>query len=342
VARLCNRANHVRKLRLGDGVHLRGLIEISNHCRRRCTYCGLRGPNAQLERYRMSADEILDAARLARDLEFGTVVLQSGEDPHRTPREMAGIIRRIKSETGLAVTLSLGEHPARNLKLWRRAGADRYLLRFETSDPDLYARLHPDRPDGLQRRLDQLRLMRQMGYEIGGGMMVGLPGQSYESLARDIELCREMDFDMVGLGPCIPNPCAPLGAADDPVVPADDQVPPTQRMSCKALAVTRLLCPEANITATTALATLRNGRTKAIEAGANVIMPNVTPAKYADQYRIYPSKSQAARTARPEPGWMQDCLRQMGRFASEGPGNRMGRENRRANEGMRKRMSKCE
>ena len=325
LAHLWNRANHVRKLTVGDGVHLRGLIEISNHCRRRCSYCGLRGPNAELERYRMTADEILEAAGLARDLGFGTVVLQSGEDPGRTAPDIADIVRRIKSETGLAVTLSLGEHPADELELWRSAGADRYLLRFETSDPALYALMHPDRPDGLEDRIAQLLAMREMGYEIGGGVMVGLPGQSHESLARDIELFRDFDMDMVGLGPYIPNPHTPMGVQGNATGLGEDQVPSTQLMACNAIALTRLACPEANIPATTALATMKDGRRSAMAAGANVIMPNVTPRDYVHHYRIYPSKARAARTARPTPGWMQKRLQNLGRYAAEGPGNRAGR-----------------
>ena len=323
--RLWTAADDLRRDTVGEAVHLRGLVEMSNHCRRECAYCGLRAPNERVVRYRMDIDEIRAAARRAAELGFGTVVLQSGEDPATAPDWLEGLIRDIKEETGLAVTLSVGEQPAEYLQMWRQAGADRYLLRFETSDPELYARLHPDRPDGLDERLGQLPLMRDMGYEIGGGVMVGLPGQTYESLARDIELFREFDMDMVGLGPYIANPHTPLGSDEVAPPETDDQVPATERMTCKVLALTRLVCPEANIPGTTALATVdtEGGRKTALERGANVIMPNVTPREYIRHYRIYPSKSRARRSARPEPGWMQKRLLQIGRYASDGPGDRV-------------------
>ena len=327
---LWKRADEVRRKTVGNAVHLRGLIEMSNYCSRRCAYCGLRAPNDRLTRYRMNAEEIRACARRVTELGFGTVVLQSGEDPEIGTDWLADIIRYIKEDLGLAVTLSVGEPPVERFEKWRDAGADRYLLRFETSDPELFDRLHPDRPGGLAARLDQLSVLRELGYEIGGGVMVGLPGQTYQSLARDIELFREFDMDMVGLGPYIGNPHTPLGPAKEPGRQTAEQVPATKRMTCKALALTRLVCPEANIPGTTALATLdtADGRKTALERGANVVMPNVTPPEYARRYRIYPSKSRARRTARTKPGWMQKRLQEMGRYAAEGPGNRVKRAHR--------------
>ncbi len=326
LTQLWDRANDLRNRVVGDGVHLRGLIEISNYCRRPCLYCGLRCPNDRITRYRMTTGEILERSRRAAQLEFGTVVLQSGEDPALDPVEIADVIRTITSETELAVTLSLGEQPKDHLAKWREAGADRYLLRFETSDLGLYADLHPDAPTGLRFRLEQLRSMRHMGYEIGTGVMIGIPGQSYESLVYDIDLFRKMDVDMVGLGPFIPNAQTPL-SNDLAPLQKGKQVPATELMASKALALTRIVCPEANIPATTALATIddQNGRRNALQRGANVIMPNLTPTQYAEHYRIYPAKSEASKTARPEPGWMDKRLRQIDRYVSDGPGNRVHR-----------------
>lgn len=320
------RADEERRRVVGDGVHLRGLIEISNHCRRHCLYCGLRGPNDRVTRYRMTTEEILECARRAAELGFGTVVLQSGEDPGLDPVETAELIHTIKAETGLAVTLSLGERPTDHLARWREAGANRYLIRFETSDVGLFADLHPDAPRGSVLRVQQLRTMRDLGYEIGTGVMVGIPGQSYESLTYDIDLFRKMDIDMVGLGPYIANEQTPL-RGDLNSLPEREQVPATEQMASKALALTRIVCPEANIPATTALATIdgRSGRRNALRRGANVIMPNLTPEQYARHYRIYPKKSEAKKTARTEPGWMEERLRTIGRYVADGPGNRVNR-----------------
>ena len=203
---------------MGDEVHLRGLIEISNRCVRECHYCGLRAGNRNLRRYRMSEEEIMACVAQAHAYGYGTVVMQSGEDEGITADWMAGIIRRIRRETPLAVTLSLGERDEADLKAWREAGADRYLLRFETSNPELYARIHPiphpRRGDG-RSRLEILRDLAAMGYEIGSGVMVGIPGQTYDDLAPDIELFRELDLDMIGVGPFIPHPGTPLGSAPE-------------------------------------------------------------------------------------------------------------------------------
>jgi biotin synthase len=255
---LWRQADSARRERVGDAVHLRGLIEISNYCGRRCCYCGLRADNRDVERYRMTADEILACAREAKRLGYGTVVMQSGEDFGLEKEWLAEVIRNIKRETRLAVTLSLGERDEDELRAWREAGADRYLLRFETSDPDLFSRIHPP-PKGrpARSRIDILRELRRMGYEIGSGVMVGIPGQTYDTLADDLELFQELDLDMIGVGPYIPHPETPLGRGEGvrPVAP-EDQAPNTELMAYKMVALTRLVCPEANIPSTTALATL--------------------------------------------------------------------------------------
>ena len=286
-------ADALRHRHVGDAVHLRGLIEISSYCCRLCHYCGLRAANRQVPRYRMEADEVLTCARRARQLGFGTVVLQAGEDPALDRHWVADIVRRIKDDTDLAVTLSLGERSEPELEDWRAAGADRYLLRVETSNADLFDRIHPPGPRGTRDRLGLLRVMRELGYEIGSGVMIGIPGQSYADLARDIELFGELDLDMIGVGPFVPHPQTPLGEDETSRLTEGSQVPNDATTTHIVLALARLVCPLANIPATTALATLHGaeGQLLALERGANVIMPNLTPAKYRVQYQIYPDKA---------------------------------------------------
>ncbi len=306
LALLWREADETRQRHVGDEVHLRGLIEISNRCCRECHYCGLRAGNRGLRRYRMAEAEIMECVAQATAYGYGTVVMQSGEDEGITAEWMAGIIRRIRRETPLAVTLSLGERADDDLAAWREAGADRYLLRFETSNEELYERIHPRRGDGCSR-IEILRRLAAMGYEIGSGVMVGIPGQTYEDLARDIELFRALDLDMIGVGPFIPHPGTPLGGAvERSVAPAGQQVPADELMTYKTIALARLLCPEANIPSTTALATLNlaEGRELGLSRGANVVMPNLTPVAYRADYEIYPAKACIRETAQQ----CQSCL----------------------------------
>ena len=216
-------ADDTRRRNVGDEVHLRGLIELSNYCVRACGYCGLRAANREIERYRMSADEILECAGKAKEYGYGTVVLQSGEDYGIHADWMADVVTRIKDEVGLAVTLSLGERPDADLELWRAAGADRYLLRFETSDDGLYKLIHPDLPGRPSDRFAILRTLRRLGYEPGSGIMVGIPGQTWESVADDITAFRDLDLDMIGVGPLH---LAPGNAARRPFVGARDRAGP--------------------------------------------------------------------------------------------------------------------
>jgi len=293
-------ADQCRRHHVGDEVHLRGLIEVSNHCARQCLYCGLRAPNTALPRYRMTREEILSSARQARELGYGTVVLQAGEDPGLTGPFVADVVSTIKAlpgEVPLAVTLSLGERNDEDLRLWRQAGADRYLLRFETSNAELFHRIHPPLPGGPSDRIAQLRRMREMGYEIGSGTMIGVPGQTYADLVNDITLFAELEMEMIGVGPFLPHPHTPLGATQPQTAPARDgfemQVPNSEEMTYKVIALTRLACPRANIPSTTALATLNQaqGRELGLQRGANVVMPNLTPPCYRAMYEIYPAKA---------------------------------------------------
>lgn len=291
-------ADTKRQKCVGNEIHLRGLIEISNSCRRSCLYCGIRAPRTDLPRYRMSASEILACVDEAHSRGYGTVVLQSGEDPGITADWLAGLIQSIKRKTPLAVTLSLGERSYEELARWREAGADRYLLRFETSDQSLYAAIHPGpqgAPSHPEDRLAILAQLRELGYEVGSGVLIGIPGQSYASLANDVLLFHELDLDMVGVGPYIAHPDTPLGQGLGAVPRIDDQVPGTELMTHKVLALTRLACPEANIPATTALATVGadRGQLLGLGRGANVVMPCLTPQQYHGHYEIYPGKAEA-------------------------------------------------
>jgi biotin synthase len=291
-------ADRTRREHVGDDVHLRGLIELGNHCIRRCGYCGINATHTALPRYRMTREEILACARQAVTYGYGTVVLQAGEDPAITGDWMAELIRAIKQQTPLAVTLSLGERSEADLAAWRQAGADRYLLRFETSNRSLYERIHPPRAN--QPRSDRIALLeqlRQIGYEIGSGVLIGLPGQSWDDLANDIALFAELDLDMIGVGPYIPHPAGEVATL--PPLPAVRQVPADELTTCKVLALARLVCPDANLPATTALATInvRTGREHGLQRGANVVMPNLTPPRYRVMYEIYPAKASTHESA---------------------------------------------
>jgi biotin synthase len=318
-------ADSVRKQHVGDAVHLRGLIEVSSHCQRQCMYCGLRHANRSLTRYRMTREEILNCAREAVKLGYGTVVMQAGEDDALTAEWIADIVRWIKQETPLAVTLSLGERSEEELRLWREAGADRYLLRFETSDLELFRAIHPQRRAGTPDRLTLLRRLKQLGYETGGGVMVGIPGQSYESLSHDVLAFRALDLDMIGIGPYIPHPATPLGSgALRPAIDPADQAPSNEQMVYKMIALTRIVCPTANIPSTTALATINkaHGRKQGLSVGANVVMPNLTPVKYRALYQIYPAKACIEESATDCNACLRGQIHSLGRFAGRSSGGR--------------------
>ncbi len=324
--RLWRRADDVRHERVGDAVHLRGLVEISNYCVRHCTYCGIAACAGPLPRYRMTKDEILACARQGRGFGFGTVVLQGGEDPGVTGPFVAEVVRAIKDETGAAVTLSLGERSETDLRSWQDAGADRYLLRFETTDPDLYRAIHPSIPGTLSDRLAQLERMRALGFEIGTGVMVGIPGQTWDTLANDIWTFRGYDMDMIGIGPYLPSPRTPLaGPLQDELLAAPgDQVPNDELTTLKAVALTRLVCPDTNIPSTTALSIMdpAAGRANGLTRGANVIMPNLTPPHYRVLYEIYPGKAAVHETADQLAEHVFRLLASLGRTVGTGPGGR--------------------
>ncbi len=313
-------ADELRTQRVGDEVHLRGLVEFSNCCVRQCTYCGLRA-GSDVPRYRMDAEDILACAKKAVFLGFGTVVLQSGQDMAMDADWLTDVVRQIKAQTNLAVTLSVGEWPVEAYEAWHDAGADRFLLRFETSNRALYDRIHPPVGNTHSDRLAILRELRRIGYEVGSGVMIGIPGQTYDDLANDIELFVKLRLDMIGVGPYIPHPQTPL--ADDERLAEDCQVPNTEEMTYKVLSLTRLLCPDTNIPATTALATLNkaSGREKGLSRGANVLMPNLTPLKYRERYEIYPAKVCIRETAEQCNNCMRGRIESIGRTVGVGRGD---------------------
>jgi biotin synthase len=302
-------ANLLRRRAVGDAVHLRGLIEFSNHCRNHCCYCGLRRDNRRLARYRMTPAEIVSAAERGAALGYRTVVLQSGEDPAFTGPMLAEVVRAIKA-LGLVVTLSVGEREPREYELWRSAGAERYLMRHETADAELYGRLHPGQT--LAKRVALLKVLKQLDYQVGTGFMVGLPGQTPETLLADIDLARELAAEMVGIGPFIPHPATPL--ADSPGGTVDQ--------ACLMVALARLALPYALIPATTALGSIDpQGRELALESGANVMMPNLTPRLHRADYQIYPNKICLNEEADHCRGCITGRILGLGRIVADDPGH---------------------
>lgn len=271
-------ADNFRSRFMGDEVYLRGIIEFSNYCSKNCLYCGLRRDNLKLARYRMKPEEIYKSASKATELGCKTIVLQSGEDAFYTAEIMVEIISNIK-KLDVAVTLSIGDRTREDYALFKEAGADRYLLKHETCDAHLFAKLRPG--TSLEKRLERLKWLRDLGYQVGSGNIVGLPGQTLESLAEDIILMRDLSIDMAGIGPFVPNKQTPLGNCQSGSL----------EMTLKTLAVSRLTMPFVHLPATTAVNTIDPlGRVKALKCGSNVIMPNMTPLKYRVNYRLYPGK----------------------------------------------------
>lgn len=276
--KLLREADKVRHDNVGDEVHLRGLIEFSNICRNNCLYCGIRRDNKLLQRYRMSEDELIETARRGAELGFKTIVMQSGEDMYYDTDRMCRIIETIK-KFDVAVTLSLGERKYEEYKDFRNAGADRYLMRIETTDKDLYHRLDPAM--SWQHRYECLLMLKELGYELGSGSMVGLPGQSVKSIADDLLFMQELEVDMAGIGPFIPHQQTPL----------KDTAGGTLDLALRTMALMRIMLPDINIPATTAMESLHpQGRIKALQSGANVVMPNITEGEYRKLYELYPGK----------------------------------------------------
>lgn len=289
---LRRRAEDLTLATLGNRVFYRGLIEFSNVCSLNCMYCGIRRENGNQKRYTASLAQITEAARWCADAGFGSIVLQSGErtDPAFTDFVEEAVLR-VKSETvspklpqGLGITLCVGEQTRETLRRFRNAGAHRYLLRIETTNPGLFRSIHPGEQT-LESRLSCLTTLREEGFAVGTGVMIGLPGQTIEMLADDLLFYRDNDFDMFGMGPFIPHHDTPM--ANDPILPDSERM----RLSLLMIGLTRLLTVTTNIAATTALQALdATGREKGLSWGANVLMPSLTPGEFRKDYLLYDGK----------------------------------------------------
>lgn len=284
-------ASATRNKILGNKVYLRGLIELSNICRKNCLYCGIRRANSLLTRYELNEQEVLEAAVYAWKHHYGSIVIQSGE---RTDKafilRIESLLKKIKKHTSqeLGITLSLGEQTSETYQRWFDAGSHRYLLRIETSQESLYHKIHPADPrHSFQSRLKSIENLQKCGYKTGSGIMIGLPFQTRENLADDLLFLKKMDIDMVGMGPYLEHEATPLYIHRQKLLPQSERL----RISILMVACLRLLMPHINIAATTALQAIDPlGREKALSAGANVIMPNITPLSGRANYKLYQNK----------------------------------------------------
>ena len=288
---LFTKAAEVKEKFVGSKVYFRGLIEFSNICGKNCYYCGIRQENKNVARYNLTDDEILDAARFAYENGYASVVLQSGELASESfSKRLESLLDRIKklSENKLGITLSVGEQTEETYRRWFDAGAHRYLLRIETTNPELYSKIHPDNEHhDFEKRLACLESLRKTGYQVGTGVMIGLPFQTMEDLANDLLFFRDFDIDMVGMGPYIEHPDTPMFAYRDQLKSRQERL----FLALKMIAVLRILMKDINIAAATALQAIDPmGREKGIKAGANIIMPNITPGKYRNNYKLYEDK----------------------------------------------------
>ena len=272
----------------------RGLIECSNVCAKNCLYCGIRRGNANVPRYRIPEEEVAACIDEARRRGYPAVAFQAGEI--ESEANTAYYERLLAKSRGLEVTLSLGEQTEDVYRRWKEAGAMRYLIRIETSNRELYARIHPAECS-FERRLGCIRTLKRLGYVTGSGVMIGLPGQTVEDLARDIVFYGEEELDMVGMGPYVPHPLAGLVGAGERQQAHDSKW--RLRVALRMIALTRLYLHGVNIVAATALEALdrEGGRNRGIEAGANVVMPVLTPEKYRGGYDLYPGKAEAGLEA---------------------------------------------
>lgn len=281
VEKLYIAADQIRYEHIGDELHLRGIIEFSNYCRLSCRYCGIRKGNKEVNRYRMTAQEIIDVAITAKKNGCETLVLQSGEDSEYTCTVLCALVRKIKSAVDVAITLSIGEATFPEYKLLQEAGCERFLLRFETADRKIFHKLHPD--DDFDKRLECIHNIRKAGIQLGSGFMIGLPKTTLSTLAKDIYFASSLNLDMIGCGPFIAHPKTPL---------ARYSLRFNKEIYFKAIAILRVLNPYAHIPATTAFDLLEpNGRERLLKSGANVYMPNVTPQRYRKQYQLYKNKA---------------------------------------------------
>lgn len=289
-AELFAEADRIRREVYGDEVYLRGLIEFTNYCANNCYYCGIRAGNTGLDRYRLDKDTILNCCRAGYDAGFRTFVLQGGEDPYFTDDRLCDIVSSIRGEfPDCAVTLSVGERSRESYRRLFDAGARRYLLRHEAASPDLYRTLHPSEMS-LENRMRCLYDLKEIGYQVGAGLMVGAPGQTTDHLLEDIRFMQKLQPDMIGIGPYIPQADTPFGRSSAKCAQGLDKAQKLQ-LTLRLLAILRILFPYALIPSTTALGTIDpHGRVLGLKAGANVVMPNLTPETARANYTIYDNK----------------------------------------------------
>lgn len=288
---LFKQSERVKLKYIGNNVHFRGLIEFSNICAKDCYYCGIRKGNRKVERYNLSDEEILDGARFAYENRYGSLVLQGGElSSEQFTSRIESLLRKIKklSNNELGITLSLGEQSRETYSRWKAAGAHRYLLRIESSNRSLFQKIHPENEHhDFDTRYHCLESLRELGYQTGTGVMIGLPFQTIDHLVQDLLFMQEFDVDMVGMGPYIEHQDTPLYAQREELLPIGERF----NLALKMVATLRLLMPDINIAAATALQAIDPlGREKAIKVGANIIMPNVTPGLYRNDYALYENK----------------------------------------------------
>lgn len=288
---LYQHANKIKQESITNTVYFRGLIEFSNICSKNCYYCGIRKDNSKVERYNISDDDILDAAKFAHENKYGSIVLQGGErsDQNFIDR-IDTLLQKIKKQTNneLGITLSVGEQTKETYQRWFDSGAHRYLLRIESSNEDLYYKLHPNNSKHSYKiRLKALKDLQSIGYQTGTGVMIGTPFQTYDDIFRDIEFMYNFDIDMIGLGPYIEHKDTPLYQYKNKLLPIQERF----ELTLKTISLLRIIMPDINIASATALQAIDPmGREKALNIGANIIMPNVTPGMYRDSYNLYENK----------------------------------------------------
>lgn len=288
---LFKQAAKIKEECIGNLVYLRGLIEMSNICAKDCFYCGIRKSNVNNKRYSLETAEVLNAIKFAYKNQYGSVAIQTGEFRNAIFTEKINeiILGSHKLSNGeIGITLSCGEQTEETYKKWFDSGAHRYLLRIESSSEELYNKIHPlDENHNFTNRLNSLKTLKKIGYQVGTGVMVGLPFQTMENLADDLLFMKEIDIDMCGMGPYIEHKNTPLYQYKDTLLPLKERFNLTLRM----IAILRIMMKDINIAATTALQTIdKIGREKAIQIGANILMPNITPGKYRDSYALYENK----------------------------------------------------
>ena len=309
-AALYSEAYRVKKETVGENVYLRGLVEISNICRKNCLYCGIRRDNLNTGRYELTSEEVLEAAAFAAEQGYGSMVIQGGE---RTDRKfidkITSLLVEIKDRWPLGITLSLGEQTEDVYREWFEAGAHRYLLRIESSTRELYEKIHPvDAVHSYETRVQALRDLRKCGYQVGTGVMIGLPFQTAANLADDLLFFKEMDIDMCGMGPYLEHSETPLYAWRHLIPDLERRLD----LSLRMVALLRLLMPDINIAATTAMqAIVPDGRERAIMAGANVLMPNLTLSEVREEYQIYQNKPGVGEDAAISSSRTEQRLREM-------------------------------